>query len=148
VASVFPLYVPAYGFHTFPNFLFFMVFCDSSPVTAERHGSPELALIPRSAYRQRLFLCGPASFSSSTAYPGYPAHHRRTHVELDIIDGRGNQPFSRKGMHYEHLMPPLFFLFSMLLGEHSTRSRFSGFRCRRLVFQFLFLYLPKSDSFP
>jgi len=85
-------------------------------------------------------------FSSSTAYLGYPAHYRRTHVELDIRRAEAISLFSGGDMHYEHVMPPLFLL-SMLLGGSSTRSRFSGFRCPRPVFYFLFTCHTKSDSF-
>jgi len=148
VASVlFPCLLRPTTFSCSTLFFLNMVFCDSFPVTAERHGSPELALIPRSAYRQRLFLCGPASFSSSTAYPGYPAHHRRTHIELDIIEGRGNQPFSGKGMHYEHLMPPLFLL-SMLLGGAQLDLVSPAFGADDL-FSILFFYISqKAIPFP
>ncbi|QRC93770.1 hypothetical protein JI435_404400, partial [Parastagonospora nodorum SN15] len=41
-------------------FSLFHVYCDPSTVTAERNGFRNL--IPQSAYRQRLFLCGSAYF--------------------------------------------------------------------------------------
>jgi hypothetical protein len=66
-------------------------------------------LIPHSAYRQRLFLCGSAYFRALLAHDTL----RRTFVELE--HRRQDLRLSRKGMHDEHLTPS--FPLSMLLGE-------------------------------
>lgn len=71
-----------------------MVTLRFDPFPAERVESPELASYPRSAYRQRLF-CG-CPFRAPRI-PRYPAHHHRTHDELDHRRQR-HEAFTRKGM--------------------------------------------------
>ncbi|KAF2109115.1 hypothetical protein BDV96DRAFT_251747 [Lophiotrema nucula] len=66
------------------------------------------ALIPRSAYRQRLFLCTPASsFRAQLHIQDYGASSSNS-CRARFIDDQRHSALARKGRHNEHHIPTLF----------------------------------------